>query len=390
MSKRNNLTPVKQLALFVKKSKQLSQLSCFDFLSGYKSSFSVSWNQESGMRINNLVKPEENAYHAYLIAFRQFLLTESDTQVNKIINTAIARARHSAFRQRLVELKKDLKEVNNYLHGLKRETPDGEFEISGQDLFDMWLNGTLFHHDVDADELFSSLGMMKDLTEVDFAKYVGLYSNFIIHLSAAIEYGLETNGFDVLNKLSPHLDAKFILKVTEERDKAAVIRFWNGSKQFPQTLAICEEHDQDPVIVVSDFDADSADIGQAKIELKSCCKSAAENALARIHHALAWVDYLEKHGRVKQKEPIEISELPITNADDLKIIKTALDDYRLIWRRKIGGMRCPVHRLPPGARGFGVDLLMQGNGKETNSVFLQGCCLPFIEEFLEKLKMNEG
>lgn len=388
MSKRNNLTPVKQLSLFVKKAKQLKNLSCFDFLSGYKSSFSISWTQESGMQVNELVKPEENAYHAYLIAFRQFLLTESDTQVNKIINMAVARARHAAFQARLAGLKKDLKEINNYLHGLQQETPDGEFEISGQELFDLWLNGTLFHHDVEADELFSSLGLIKDLTEVDFAKYVGLYSNFIIHLSAAIEFGLETNGFDVLNKLSPHFDAKFVLEISAESDKAAVIKFWNSSKQFSQTLAVCEEHDQDPAIVVNDFDQDSADLQQAKVELRSCCRNAAENALARIHHALAWIDYLDKHGQIKQDKPIEILEVPVTNPHDLKIIKTALEDYRLIWRRKIGGVRCPVHRMPSGVRGFGVDLFMQGDGRETNSVFLQGCCLPFIREFLEKLRVE--
>ena len=388
MKKRNDLTPVKQLALFVKKSKQLKGLTCFDFLSRYKSSYSVSWTQTSGMQINNLVKPEANSYHAYLIAFRQFLLSESDAQVNKIINMANARARHAAFRDQLTGLKKDLKEINNYLHGLTRETPDGKFEISGQELFDMWLNGTIFHHDVEADELFSSLGLLKDLTEVDFAKYVGLYSNFIVQLSAAIEFGLETNGFDVLNKLTPHFDSKFVLEVTDETDKAAVIKFWNGSKRFPQTLAICEEHDQDPVIVVSGYDQNTVDLQRVIVELKSCCRNAAENALTRIHHALAWVDYLDKHGQIKQNEPIKILEVPITNPHDLKIIKAALDDYRLIWRRKIGGLRCSKHHLPPGAHGFGVDLFMQGDGNETDFVFLQGCCLPFIQVFLETLRIE--
>ena len=68
------------------------------------------------------------------------------------------------------------------------------------------------------------------------------------------------------------------------------------------------------------------------------------------------------------------------------MIKTAVDDYRLIWRRKIGAMRCSFHHMPPGVRGFGVDLFMQGDGKDNNFVFLQGCCQEFINEFFGKLK----
>lgn len=46
--------------------------------------------------------------------------------------------------------------------------------------------------------------------------------------------------------------------------------------------------------------------------------------------------------------------------EDIQIIKSALNNYRLIWRRKIGNMRCAIHRMPPGVREFGVDLFMQG------------------------------
>lgn len=190
----------------------------------------------------------------------------------------------------------------------------------------------------------------------------------------------------MLNKLSPFFDAKFVLEITGEEDKAAVLRFRNATKRFAQTLSVCDEHDQDPVIFVGNYNENDSDLRQAKIELKSCCKAAADAALARIHHSLAWIDYMQKQGQPEQKDPIEILEIPVTNRNDLHTIKMALDDYRLIWRKKIGGMRCPVHRLPPGAHGFGVDLFMQGNGKEDDSVFLQGCCLPFIESFLDKLK----
>ena len=72
--------------------------------------------------------------------------------------------------------------------------------------------------------------------------------------------------------------------------------------------------------------------------------------------------------------------------NDTQIIKTALDDYQLIWRRKIGNMRCVIHHMPSGVRGFGIYLFMQSDGNQTESLFLQGCCQEFILEFFEKLK----
>lgn len=380
-----NLPPIKQLALFVQKAKQLKKLDCFDFLSNYKSAITVSWKQGSETKIDKLIKPEENAYRSYLIDFRQFLLNESDTQVNKILNMSIRQARHKALLENLIELKQNLKEINKYLRGLNTQTKDSETNISGSELFNLWLNGTIFHHDVEAYELFSSLGILNDLTEINFTKYIGLYSNFIIRLSLIIESGLNTNGFDVLNKLSPHFDAKFVLEVNDS-EKPAVIRFWKGTKDIPQTLAICEDHDQDVVILVDNFDESRVSLEETKVELKACCKNATEIALSRIHQAKAWIDHVEKHGQPKQNKLIEILELPITDKNDIQTIKMALEDYRLIWRRKIGRMRCIIHHMPPGIRGFGVDLFMQSNGNHDNFVFLQGCCREFIQEFFAKLK----
>ena len=281
-----------------------------------------------------------------------------------------------------------MKEINNYLRGLRKQTDDGEIEISGYNLFDLWLNGTIFHHDTEAHELFSSLGILNDLTETNFTKYIGLYSNFIIHLSGIIESGLNTKGFDILNKLSPHFDAKFVLAVGKP-DKAAVIKFWEGTKNTPQTLAICEIHDQDPVIAITNFDEyeNDGNLESTKVEIKSCCQDAANNALKRIHNALAWINYLEKHGQ-KQAKPIEIMEIPVTNINEAQIIKITLDDYRLIWRRKIGNMRCPVHHLPPGVRGFGIDLFMQGDGNQTDFVFLQVAAENLYKNFLPDQNNN--
>ena len=139
MSKKNSttLTTTKQLALFVRKSKQLRKHTCFDFLTNYKSSFSITWEQNSDVKISNLSKPEENSYRSYLIDFRQFLLNESDTQVNKILNIAITRARHIALQEKLVKLKNDLKKINKYLRGIKRTIDGEEIEISGSDLFNL-------------------------------------------------------------------------------------------------------------------------------------------------------------------------------------------------------------------------------------------------------------
>ena len=87
-----------------------------------------------------------------------------------------------------------------------------------------------------------------DMTKVDFAKYIGPYSNFIIRLSNLIESGLETNSFDVLGRSSPHFNADFVIEIKDEAEKPAIIKFWEATKRFSQILAICEVHDQDTVI----------------------------------------------------------------------------------------------------------------------------------------------
>ena len=386
---RNDISPVKQLGLFVRMAKQLRRRSCFDFLSTYRSSVTMSWKQGSEIQISNLAKPDEEAFRSYLIDFRQFLLSESPVQVNKILNMAVNRARHITFREELIKLQADWKAINKRLLGIRRETESGTVLLySGHELFLLWLNGTIFHPDVDAEELFSSLGELLDVTEVGYAKHVGLCSNFIVHLAAAVESGLNTNGFDLLNEFAPHTRPKFVFNVADEDRKAAVIRFWKWTKRFPQTLSVCEEHDQDTVIVVDGLDEGSPDLQGVKVELRSCCDSAVDRALAVIEFCLAYVDNAERHGPPSPKEPIEILEVEVRDRADIQVIKAALADYRLIWRRKVGRMRCAVHSMPPGARGFGVDLYHRGVGEESDSVFLQGCCTSFMEQVLDKLRQN--
>lgn len=391
--KSKDITPVKQFALFIRKAKALKKLSAFEFLSTYQSSITMSWKQGGPLLITNLVKPEKESYRSYLIDFRQFLLSESHLQINKILKMAVNHARHISLREEMIKLQQEeFKEVNRYLRGIHRETENGAVvppTVSGYDFFLMWFNGTIFHSDPEAEKLFDSLGILKDETDVNFAKFVGLCSNFIIHLAAVIESGLKINGFDLFNKFTPHTHAGYVLEITSVEGKAAVIEFWTGTKRFAQTLSVCPEHDQDTVIAVSNFDETAPDLQKAKVELKSCCEEAANQAIKTIEYCLTWIDHAQKHGVPQPPEPVEILEIEITDPEDIQIIKTMLEDYRLLWRRKIGAMRCPVHRMPPGARAFREDIYLQGDGKENDSVFLQGCCLPFIRDFLKTLKADK-
>jgi hypothetical protein len=384
---RSELTPVKQLGLFVRRAKNLKRRACFDSISNYRSSVTMSWKQGEDIKISNLIKPDEESYRSYLIDFRHFLLNDSHVQVSRILNIVINRARHIAYREELIKLQSDWKEINKRLHGMSRDTENGLVPIhTGYELFMMWLNGTIFHPDVDAENMFSSLGLLMDVIEVEYAKHIGLCSNFIVHLAATVESGLNTDGFDLLNEFTPHTHPKFVINVANEEWKAAIIKFWQGTKRFPQTLSICEDHDQDTVIVVDGFDESTSSLQNVKVELRSCCQNAGQRASTVIQHALAWIDNAEKHGPPPQKS-IEILEVAVTNPDDIETIRTALADCRLIWRRKVGRMRCAVHNMPPGARGFGVDIYHQG-GHQGTAVFLQGCCQSFIEQVLDKLRQK--
>src|SRR5207248_2526677 len=122
---RNDITSVKQLALFVRKAKQLRRRRCFEFVSTYRSSVTLSWEQGSDIQITNLVKPDEEAFRSYLIDFRQFLLNDSHMQVNKVLNLVVNRARHIAFREDLIKLQADWKAINKRLGGINRHTDKG-------------------------------------------------------------------------------------------------------------------------------------------------------------------------------------------------------------------------------------------------------------------------
>jgi hypothetical protein len=386
---RSDITPIKQFGLFVRKAKQLRRRPSFGSLSTYKSSVTMSWKQGSDIQITNLVKPDEEPYRSYLIDFRQFLLNDSSVQVNKILNMAINRARHIAYREELIKLRTEWKEINKRLSGISQETEKGAVLLhTGSELFLMWLNGTIFHPDVEAENTFLSLGILIDLIEVEYARHIGLCSNFIVHLAAVIESGLNSDGFDLLNEFTPHTHPKVIVNVTDQEWKAAIIKFWKGTKLFAQALSVCEEHDQDTVIVIEGFDESSSGLQTVKVELKSCCHSAVDRAIAVIQRALAWIEYAEKNGTLPQQESIKILEVEITNPNDIEAIRTALADYRLIWRRKVGKMRCAIHNMPPGARGFGVNIFHQRVREETISVFLQGCCRIFIEQVLHRLRQE--
>lgn len=365
------ITPVKQLALFVKKAKQLRQRKFFDFIASYKSSITVLWQQGADLQITDLAKPDGESFRSFLIDFRQFIANESLIQVNKILKMSANRARHVAFREQLISLQTDWKEINKS-EALKD--------------FHGWLNGTIFHVDPEAEAHFDSLGQLIDLVEVGYIKQIGLSSNFITHLADVVDQGLKVNGFDLLNDFTPHVKPGVTAKVEDERSKAAVIRFWQGTKQFPQHLYVCEDHDQDTVIVVHGLNQGASDLQGVTVELRGCCKQAVDAAAVTITKCLDLIDYWGSRGGPPQRGPVQILEVKVTDGREVENIRAALDDYSLVWRRRVGRLRCPVHHMPPGARGFGVDMYHQGANDKGDSVFLQGCCAPFLAQVLEGLR----
>lgn len=365
------ITLVKQLSLFVRKAKQLRRRKCFNFIASYKSSITVSWQQGGDLQITGLAKPDGESFRSFLIDFRQFVANESLIQVNKILKMSVNRARHVAFREQLISLQADWKEMNRS-EALKD--------------FHAWLNGTIFHFDPEAEAHFDSLGQLIDLVEVGYIKQIGLCSNFIVHLSGVVEQGLKVNGFDLLNNFTPHVKPGITARVEDERSKAAIIRFWKGTKQFAQHLYICEDHDQDMVIVVEGLNEGAPDLRGVTVELRGCCKKAVDSAAATITKCLDWIDYWGSQGGPPQRAPIQILEVEVTDERDVENIRTALDDYTLIWRKRVGRLRCPEHNMPPGVRAFGVDMYHQGRGDKGDAVFLQGCCAPFLEQVLACLR----
>lgn len=239
--------------------------------------------------------------------------------------------------------------------------------------------GTVFHCDLEAEEFFDNLGRLRKIIEFRFVRYVGVCTNFIIALAADIESALKTNQVDLLNEFTSHVRPAVVMEVTDARTKEMALRFWGGTKNIPQNLFICEEHDQGVVLSVTDS-AEGADNGRedVKVELKGCCQPSIDKAVDVIRRALQWVDYLKTHGS-PHSGPVEIIELEVTDRELIGKIKSAVDHYLTGWRRSVGRMRCSIHHMPPGVRGFGVDSYHQSSDKTSQAVYVQGCCVAFLE-----------
>jgi hypothetical protein len=376
---------IEQLSTFVTRAKQLPKRACFKFLASYEGGFTLEGGEGKPTVLKNLVKPDEETFRSYLLDFRPFVSNKEDIFVHLIIKIAINRARHIAFRTQLIEMKEQWNEAKGLLHGAGRKNLDGTLtEYNGEDLFLKWLNGFIFHVDYDAELFFNNWGMLLDTYEVEASKYIGWCSNFIIRLANTINWGLNTNMFDLDNEHTPHNKPKAKLSV-EDAKKEMVIGFWEGTKQFAQILAICEEHDQDPIIHVDDYEKGKDDITNVTVEIRGCCDTAVQNALAKIEHVTRYIEYVEKHG---MPDPgfVDIIEVKITDPKSIQYLKIALGNYKQKWRKAIGNMRCSTHRLPPGARAFGEDTFNQTSPIVPNTaVYLQGCCESFLMQSLANL-----
>jgi hypothetical protein len=80
--------------------------------------------------------------------------------------------------------------------------------------------------------------------------------------------------------------------------------------------------------------------------------------------------------------------MEVTNPELIDTIKAAADYYLMGWRRVVGRLRCPMHHMPPGLRGFGIDSYHQSSGKNSQAVYVQGCCVTFIEQVLASLSLQ--
>jgi hypothetical protein len=377
------------LALFITKARQLQERAAFGAITRYKSSLRLSWSQESGIEEFNVELPDEEQWRSFLISFRHFIANDSPIQVNKTLKIVINRARHIAFRNDLIERLARWKEINNSLRDTSTEKEGVVLSTTrGYDLFLKWLNGTVFHCDLEAEEYFNNLGHLRKIIEFEFVRYVGVCTNFIVALAAVIESGLKTNQIDLLNKLSPHVRPTVIMEVTDGGIRDTALRFWGGTKNIPQNLYICEEHDQDIVLSVTDSGENATDGRElVKVELKGCCQPAIDRSVDVIRRALQWVDYLKVHGS-PQSGPVEIIEVEVTDRELIDKIKAAVDYYLTGWRKTVGRLRCPIHHMPPGVRGFGIDSYHQSSGQPSQAVYVQGCCVAFLEQVLASLPLK--
>lgn len=383
---KSTLTTTQRLTLFVQKAHQMKRRSAFNSISSYEAGYTITWEQGSNLQVTNLNKPESESFRSYLIDFRHFIANESPIQLGGILNLSVNHARHIAFREQMISLQADWKEIDKDLPDTYRDTPEGQVIVhTGKDLFLLWLNGTIFHSDVEAEAYFESMGILKDIHEVDYAKHIGLCSNFIVHLAGVINTSLNANRFDLLNEFSPHVRAKVVATVADNESKAAAIRFWKGTRKFVQELCICDDHDQDPVIVVTGYEDGITDLKDVTVELRGCCPKAIDTAALKIKNSLDYIDCVERHG-LSPTKVVQILELEVTNETDINNIKAALDDYKRSWRKKVRRLRCQEHGMPPGARAFGVDMYHQGGSKNADGVYLQGCCTPFMEQVLKTLR----
>lgn len=178
-------------------------------------------------------------------------------------------------------------------------------------------------------------------------------------------------------------------EVTDEQLKELVLRFLAGTKSTPQQRSLCINHDRPVGIVIDMVKDDSSELFELKVRLEGCCAGAIERELQRIVKAMRWLDYLRTHGARQNSAAVEIIEIEITGEDDARNIRDSLEDNRREWRKKVAPLRCEEHGMAAGLWGLGQDTYGLHGQKTTDSIFLQACCVDFLNLVLEVLKGEE-
>lgn len=391
MAKKTQLTrtQVERLSLFISRARRLPERESFKFLTSFKSSIQISWHEGEDVKLSNLRKPEVEQFRSFLIDFRPFVSKKEPVHVESILKICINKARHISFRERLILLREEWLSARSMISKVMRDDGiSGEAEVlyTSEEHFQMWINGNIFHIDLEAESFFERQGeLMTHLFEVRAAKYIGWCTNFIMQLASIIQIGLNNNDFDYVNEHTPHNVAK-VVETVSENSKNAVIEFWKGTREFRQNFATCDEHDQDPIIVVTGYQEGVTDYTDVHVEIRACCHNAINSGLQTISNSLAWIEFLTQNPDYNAGS-VTIKEIEVTSPTDIENIRQALLDYKLVWRRAVGSMRCAIHSMPPGVKAFGEDTFHQGHEKtySGSAVYFQGCCKTFMGEVLERL-----
>ncbi|MEO6052224.1 MAG: hypothetical protein ABIP78_12965 [Pyrinomonadaceae bacterium] len=156
-----NRTPEELFELFIEISKELQ--GCRLFQQGLGTSLFINWNSEGKLPQSESKNHDKDDLRSFLTIFRKFIAERSDIFMSNIYSLCAKYLTDDDLKKAVADNRKIWLKIQNS-NEWDEKKPSYKIKLDGEeylpkDLAKKWLNGIVFHDDLQDEEFFKSLGL---------------------------------------------------------------------------------------------------------------------------------------------------------------------------------------------------------------------------------------